>query len=342
VPDIVVGIDFGMTVRAKWTLESTHTHIEQCTGVAYSMAPEWAAPKTIQHWPGKLGYETRNKVDTVVAYEQESRLLVQWGFLVDDSREDLDVEELFKLHLDPLYHRETHEFREKEVQNWFVDFMTNLHKAIEDHFDESYARWRGKKVEFLFSVPTTWKNPGMVAGIEELIKKAGFTRHEKHHVRITLTEAEAAAMFVAKETGYQKGDVFLVCDSGGGTTDVNILKVDSISSGRTQLRQLNCVEGDSVGSTLIDFNMEKIIKARLGMIQKELRRSVEDTAKAMLDDRFMAFKCSFGTKVQTPLDLHLPIPGSAPGLNFPQACIRESKVVITRCDAEPTEEQGSS
>ena len=306
------------------------------------MAPEWAAPKTIQHWPGKLGYETRNKVDTVVAYEQESRRLVQWGFLVDDSREDLEIQELFKLHLDPLFHRETHEFRVHEVRDWFVDFMGNLHKAIEDHFDESYARWRGKKVEFLFSVPTTWRNPAMIVDVEELIKKAGFTKHEKHHVRITLTEAEAAAVFVAKETGYQKGDVFLVCDSGGGTTDVNILKVESISSGRTQLRQLKCVEGESVGSALIDFNMEKIIRSRLGMIEKELRRSVEDTAKAMLDDRFMAFKCSFGTKVQTPLDLHLPIPELAPGITLPQACIRESKLIITRCDVELFGGQGSS
>lgn len=38
-PDFVVGIDVGMT----------------STGVAWSAAPEWARPETIQHWPGTPG-----------------------------------------------------------------------------------------------------------------------------------------------------------------------------------------------------------------------------------------------------------------------------------------------
>lgn len=179
------------------------------------MAPEWAAPRTIQHWPGKLGFENRNKVDTITAYDPESGELVNWGFNVNKDQEDLHIQELFKLWLDPAYHSESRNQPSiYEARKWFCDYMRCLHGAIEEHLDESYARWREKKVEFLFSVPTTWKSPAMIADIEKLIKSAGFLGRSNHYVRISLTEAEAAAVFVAKETGYQQGDVFLVCDAG--------------------------------------------------------------------------------------------------------------------------------
>ena len=67
------------------------------------MAPEWLSPTTIQHWPGKLGFETRNKVDTILAYHPSGGKPLTWGFLVDQNREDLTIQELFKLWLDPSY-----------------------------------------------------------------------------------------------------------------------------------------------------------------------------------------------------------------------------------------------
>lgn len=86
-PDIVVGIDFGMT----------------CTGVSYSIGPDWSEPKTIQRWPGKLGHELRNKVDTAVSYDLRSGELKNWGFLCDPDDETCEHNELFKLYLDPEY-----------------------------------------------------------------------------------------------------------------------------------------------------------------------------------------------------------------------------------------------
>lgn len=301
------------------------------------MAPEWAAPRTIQHWPGKLGFETRNKVDTLVAYDPENQRLVEWGFGVDKNREDLDIQELFKLWLDPAYHEESADHPSlEEARRWFSDYMECLHGAIEDHFDDSYARWRDKKVEYLFSVPTTWKNPAMIAETEKLIKAAGFAKHASHYVRISLTEAEAAAVFIAKETGYRNGDVFLVCDAGGGTTDVNVLKVQSAYSGRTQLKQLSWVEGKAVGSALIDFKVGKLVQERLRLVEGHLSDSDHNIAEKMLRDRFETFKCSFGTKAQTALDLFLPVPGMESGWDFPEARIKDSRMVITRFGIELT------
>jgi len=294
------------------------------------MAPDWPAPITIQHWPGKLGHENRNKVDTAIAYDPRTGYPATWGFLVDKTSPDLEVQELFKLYLDPTHQDE---FRDHisldEARRWFTDYLRCIFQAIKQHFSDSYPRWSSKSVEFLFSVPTTWKNPGMIAETENLIRQAGFAENPNYTVKISLTEAEAAAVYASKQS-YEKGDVFLVCDAGGGTTDVNILKVTSSTFGQTVLEPLGWVEGQAVGSTLIDFKVEKMMMERLESIRHSLPGEPAKLAEMMMSDRFETFKCSFGSEAMNVLDLLLPIPGMAAGMDFPQANIRDSKMIITK------------
>lgn len=317
-PEIVVGIDFGTT----------------CTGVAYSVGPEWASPKSILHWPGRVGYENRNKVTTAVAYDTRTGFPVTWGFLIDRENDDLDVQDLFKLYLDPVY-QDAFEDQPTldEARKWFTDYLKFLFRAITQHFDESFPRWASREVEFLFSVPTTWKNPAMIAEIESLLKRSGFGERTNHVAKITLTEAEAAAIDASKQL-YQKGDVLLVCDAGGGTTDVNILKVINSAFGRTELRPLSWVEGQPIGSTLIDFKVEKLIEERLKRIQPQLEGNLKEVAKKMMLERFETYKCSFGSAASTGIDLFLRVPGMSDGLDFPNASIRDSKMVITQLELQ--------
>jgi hypothetical protein len=295
------------------------------------MGPEWPAPKTIQHWPGKLGHENRNKVDTAVAYDLNTGYPASWGFLIEHDTADLEVQELFKLYLD-----DSHQdlFRDhvtvEEARKWFQDYLRFVYAAVGRNFDDSFPRWRSKNVEFVFSVPTTWKNPAMIAETESIIKAAGFAEQPNFRVRITLTEAEAAAVYAAKQT-LEKGDVFLVCDAGGGTTDVNVLKIAAAAFGQTVLQPLSWVEGQAVGSTLLDFKMEKIIFRRLEKIRHYLPAEPAYLAQKVISDRFETFKCSFGADAFNGLDLLLPVPGLAAGMDFPHAGIRDSKIVITRC-----------
>lgn len=294
------------------------------------MAPEWPAPKAIQHWPGKLGHENRNKVDTAVAYDMKTGYPTTWGFLIDDEDPNLDARDLFKLYLDP-NHEDGSPGKPtvQEARKWFTDYLHFIYQAIVQHFDESYPRWSSRMVEFLFSVPTTWKSPGMVAEMENLIKQAGFAERPNYVARIALTEAEAAAVYTSKQS-YESGDVFLVCDAGGGTTDVNVLKVTNAAFGHTTLEPLSWVEGKAVGSSLIDFKMERMIVERLQRIKHNLPSEPEDLAQRMMSDRFETFKCSFGAEAFSALDLLLPVPGLPGGLDFPQSRVRDSKLVITR------------
>jgi hypothetical protein len=287
------------------------------------------------------------------------------------------------LFLDPNYKDYSgHAPTTEEARTWFRDYLRCIYQEFNRFFDETYPYWRSENVDFVFSVPTTWKDPAMVAQIEKLIKEAGFAETPRQHVKISLTEAEAAAVYAAKHE-YREGDVFLVCDAGGGTTDINMLKLITAGRGRgkMELRPLSCVqgkflvlsfnclcqllgwpplrnfntlagkgvkfrnsiqsadsciEGIAVGSTIIDFKVQKMIEERLRTISGYLEENtgaisnLRIMSEKMMRGRFEHFKCSFGREASNIPVLPLTIPDLRPGLDFPQACVENSRMLITR------------
>ncbi|KAF2212423.1 hypothetical protein CERZMDRAFT_97695 [Cercospora zeae-maydis SCOH1-5] len=152
-------------------------------------------------------------------------------------------------------------------------------------------------VEYNFGVPTTWKNPAMIASMERLIETAGFGSTPRQSVRMSLTEAEAAAIEAAT-TQYQEGDIFLICDAGGGTTDVNLLKVMSTKQ-KMELNPLDHLEGD-----------------------------LYCLAEEMLASRFQIVKHSF-PKPNVP-HFSLDVKGLAGSRTFEEAGVKNSKMLIDR------------
>lgn len=291
------------------------------------MAPAWHHPRAVQHWPGILGSALANKVPTAVAYDPRSIPDSTWGFCCENEP-TAHIEDMFKPWLDPDYRDNnpsapTHQ----QASRWFADYMRHLHGYLQTFFSSSFPRWDTRRVEFLFSVPTTWRSPAMIARLERLIREAGFGQQENHSARISLTEAEAAAVWVAKQT-YKKDDVYLICDAGGGTTDVNILKVGSTD--HTELLQLSSVEGAVIGSAMIDFKIQRVIETRLQLISHLIQGEVQVVAETMLKGRFDTFKCSFGSAASNVQKLPLPVPGLNAGQAFPQSAIEDGKMIITR------------
>ena len=167
--------------------------------MAYSMAPDWPEPKTMQHWPGKMINELANKVPTLLQYNENTNTVKAWGFLCDE--EDGEDVGYFKLHLDPTYPDTRPDAPSLEqARQWYQDFLRCLHDYIEGSFSSSFPRWKSQRTEFVFSVPTTWKNPRMIDETERLIREAGFGSDGlDHRASIGLTEAEAAAVYGAKQ-----------------------------------------------------------------------------------------------------------------------------------------------
>lgn len=318
-PDIIVGIDFGMT----------------STGVAYSSAPDWPRPETIQNWPGNFKGSIADKVDTKIAYNANGNI-AGWGFAIDETDPVFDtIEEYFKLYLDPDFVDSVEDAPSlQDARKWFVDYLTCLFKTIDRYLNDVVPQYRSKKVEFKFSVPTTWKNPAMIAETEQLIFNAGFCSTSLHQAGISLTEAEAAAVYAAQQK-YEPGQVVLVCDAGGGTSDINILRVMSSGGGLTELAPLQHVEGRAIGSTLIDFRAEKLIAERLQPIMAYLTEPVSTVANKMIKEksRFESFKCNLGDDVMDLPTLRLSIPGIGPGLTM-KPYIENSQVILFKREIE--------
>ena len=170
------------------------------------MGPDWAEPKTLQHWPGKMISEIANKVPTRLQYKENSLEIKAWGFLCDVEGEDQDTIEFFKLHLDPEYkdpRTDTYVPSIKDARKWFQDYLRCVHDHIEEYFSNAFPRWKTQRTEFVFSVPTTWKSASIIAETEKLVKQAGYGSDGingiSHRAGIGLTEAEAAAVYASRQ-----------------------------------------------------------------------------------------------------------------------------------------------
>ena len=74
--------------------------------------------------------------------------------------------------------------------------------------------WRKARIEFSFSVPTTWTSVGVTKDFEKLAREAGFgAAGPAHSVSVGLTEAEAAAVytFKAQSASYTVGRSAINC-----------------------------------------------------------------------------------------------------------------------------------
>ena len=167
--------------------------------MAYCVAP-WVSPKTFQLWGAHAG-EIANKVPSRVAYDRRTGELKAWGFQCDPDDLTADLREYFKLYLDPGYSDPGFEdLTNADAKHFYHDYLRCIHDHIARYFLSTLPQWPAQTVEWVFSVPTTWYNPGIIHSLDTLIKSAGFGRDGANHTcRITLTEAEAAAICVARQ-----------------------------------------------------------------------------------------------------------------------------------------------
>ena len=143
-----------------------------------------------------------NKVPTFVEYHRGSAQIKSWGFQCDVADDEADIKGTFKLNLDPQFpdHRPGAPTTE-EARSWYRDYLRCIHHHVLEFFNNSFPRFNSKRVEFVFSVPTTWKNPSMIAEIEKIIEFAGFgCDAPNHRACIGLTEAEAAAVYASRQS----------------------------------------------------------------------------------------------------------------------------------------------
>ncbi|KAL8693159.1 MAG: hypothetical protein Q9224_003805 [Gallowayella concinna] len=307
-PDLIVGIDFGMTA----------------TGVSYanlSIGSEYV--RWIQKWPGR-GQANENKVPTILVYPNHTQTPSSWGFLSETATEqnagDKDYKDWFKTFLDPsrLGQKQAEDpayspRSMEEVERLYDDYHRLLYKHIEFKLSTELFRtpWHNAFIEFIFSVPTTWP-PQVVERYRSIVERAGFAQCRNHTLSIGLTEAEAAAVHTSLEAAgiFRENDILLVCDAGGGTTDLSVLSVSDTRTDALSLQQLDVVFGATIGSAAIDYDFESYARSRLELahLTSPLPMSPEEIAWEMMKSRdFQNTKCEHGGPDEAPI-FSVPIP----------------------------------
>ncbi|KAL5452382.1 hypothetical protein PMIN05_000119 [Paraphaeosphaeria minitans] len=263
-PHMVIGIDLGMT----------------CTGVAYAnLSIGSETIRWVQKWPGRF-QANENKVPTVIVYPTTSSNPTpsSWGFLsetvAETTAQDKDYKEWFKTLLSPpqLLRKQQSDPENVpacmgEVEKWYRDYLGKMFRA--------------------------------------LVGEAGFGVHTNHVITIGLTEAEAAVHVSTEAPGiFRENDILLVCDAGGGTTDLSVHRVTGTANHAINLQQLDVEFGETIGSAAIDFAFEKLLCERLERAHaiKPLPIEPADAAWGMMKSRdFQAVKCEYGAPDDTPL-----------------------------------------
>jgi hypothetical protein len=223
-PDrVIVGVDLGMTRtgmrKYRHRRDVLETDARCCSiGVAICspdrMEPgEPISPVVLQRWPSTDA--VANKVPTLVAYRAGDIRITSWGFACPSLGEvgpGMGVKGLFKFLLDENRLREMNEKTTKDnqydienVRGWFKDFFTALHGHIVAHLEDKpwLVDWNSTKIEYIFSLPTSWKdNDNLVHDFEGIVNLA-FKPNKNCSVAIGLTEGEASAVCTAKRTDHK-------------------------------------------------------------------------------------------------------------------------------------------
>lgn len=120
--------------------------------------------------------------------------------MCDQQDKSSDVKEFFKLHLAPQYHDDYPGCPNRlEAQCWFKDYIQCVYRHVISHCGSTIPHFVSRQVEFLFSVPTTWKDVRMVEETRQILEQVICTKTPLHRISIGLTEAEAAAVYAGNE-----------------------------------------------------------------------------------------------------------------------------------------------
>ncbi|KAF8242077.1 actin-like ATPase domain-containing protein [Wilcoxina mikolae CBS 423.85] len=322
-PDLIVGVDLGTTF----------------TGVSYwrSITGQIVDPLVINKWPG-LSNKVANKVPTVIAFAETT---MTWGFEInqrtrDDSRNQ--IEEHFKLLLNREYLNQVNPgdtilVTTERVQGWFEKFLTKLYDWTSKELKAlTETNLEDMKVEYIFSVPAAWEEE-TISDYLRIIKQAGFGSVDDHKASIGLNEAEAAAVQTAiynpkLPAGYQPGNTVLVCDAGGGTTDVSVLKVTDVLEKVPQFIPLCRIDAAHIGSVMIDEAFNELVNNRLRPLQCEVKNAASG-------EEFQAIKHNVGTdSVDLLDDFNIKIPGLKKDIEDSRGMISKGRMRFSRHEIE--------
>ncbi|KAM6527538.1 hypothetical protein FSOLCH5_003604 [Fusarium solani] len=265
---LAVGIDFGTTN----------------SGVAWATAADFKRHniKFISRWPG-FGRE-EGKVPTEIYYDDDGEAM--WGY---DIPGDVTRLQWFKLlllkpeDLSPEMRASRFLQRARDVARKFgkspVDIVADYLRLLWNHAEEKIKQEIGRSMfnaltlHIVVTVPAIWKGYAQQS-TEQAVRKAGLlgSRMAGETQLSVVTEPEAAALstILDRYDSVKAGNVYVVCDAGGGTVDLITYEIESIDPVR--MREAVEGQGELCGGVFVDEAFERSCRERLDPTWKALSR----------------------------------------------------------------------
>ncbi|KAG0219901.1 hypothetical protein BGX33_012112 [Mortierella sp. NVP41] len=293
---IVVGIDFGNTF----------------TGVSYAHQTDGEMIDVVK-WPKSTN--AYSKVPSVNLYnaDDDVRALSDWGSsavaVYRHSKGKRTLISDYKLQLFDHGRRAVlkHGLFLSDV---LTHYLRGLHKYIQEEINKSQVVASGDSapMHYCITIPKLWS-----IHTRELVLRcyvdAGIIPKTRASNVVLITEAEAAAAYCREhcvETdSLEDGDLFIICDAGGRTTQVTVFRVDD-SLGARQLVCLTSAHVEDCGSAMLDQNFKDFVLRRLSGLDLEARPQRQKALETLLD-RFTEIKSLFDARGRDEIK-HLPVP----------------------------------
>lgn len=234
---LVIGIDFGTTyviynpsTLCRMLFSTSFANRCRYSGAAWATVADFEAEQInlITSWPG-TGRE-EGKAPTEIFYENDQ---VMWGYTIPSDANPIRWFKLLLLREEDL----TVELREsefllrarkiiRETKKTATDLIADYLRALWQHILDTIHKARGKSVtealtfHVVITVPAIWKDYARQS-MTEAARKSGIldTRLAGLTTLAFAPEPEAAALASLYESkpSINAGDVFVICDAGGGT-----------------------------------------------------------------------------------------------------------------------------
>ncbi|KAK6499972.1 hypothetical protein TWF481_010329 [Arthrobotrys musiformis] len=268
---IVIGLDFG----------TTYSGVAYCDEVG--AAEGTSGVQLITSWPGMATHTgTNEKTPSRIAYGPPPDPVILWGnqikhntkatvhacmkLKLDEDGGDADRFRRFialltsgveNVNIDDILEKpsETSDYPGKSPVDMVADYLTKVRETAWDVLEQQYGKvlFSSMKKELVVTVPAVWSERAKDLTLHAV------TRAEFNASKISLvSEPEAAAIYTLKDMcegpnrdDVKLGDVFVLCDAGGGTVDLISYKITQVQP-ILRVEEAAIGSGDKCGASYVD------------------------------------------------------------------------------------------
>ncbi|KAK0726065.1 hypothetical protein B0H67DRAFT_480099 [Lasiosphaeris hirsuta] len=309
---VVIGLDFG----------TTYSGVAHCDNNGAREGT--AGVKLITGWPG-ISNATNEKVPSRIAYSPPPNAQILWGNQIKHNTkaavhacmklrldEKMKGSEQFRLLLAFLTSRMTDldvsvddlldkpdgppEYPGKDPVDMVADYLTKVREWTWVEMERTYGAemFASMRKELVVTVPAVWSERAKDLTLKA-VQRAKFDAAKTSMV----TEPEAAAIYTLKGMleGYNKseirvGDVFVLCDAGGGTVDLISYKITQVQP-VFRIEEAAIGSGDKCGATYVDKEFLSWLEQWIGEEAYKKIPAAKTRHGSQMMNAFETAKCNF-------------------------------------------------